>query len=145
MIMFLWNCREIISESYTLYRIQFARRLSRKQRRILACFNGVFTLMFCESSSKIFNFSRTAEKKNQLCEVTTLPFQGRLPIARISCLIVNKCRCKNGKQINLKRNKYQANILQNRFELCGSKLQKIQCKTVSVKFRFYVMFTVLIQ
>ena len=43
---------------------------------------------------------------------------------------------KNGKQINLKRKKYQANILQNRFELCGSKLQKIQCKTVSVKLDF---------
>ena len=52
---------------------------------------------------------------------------------------------KNGKYFNLKRKKYQANMLQNRFELCGSKLQKIQCKTVSVKFSFYVMFTVLIQ
>ena len=91
-IMFLWNCREIILESYTLYRIQFARRLSRKQRRILACFNGVFTLMFCESISKIFNFSRTAEKK-KLCEATTLSFLVRLPTARIPCLIVNKCRC----------------------------------------------------
>ena len=28
-----------------------------------------------------------------ISEVTTLPFLGRLPIARISCLIVNKCRC----------------------------------------------------
>ena len=54
-------------------------------------------------------------------------------------------RFKNGKHINLKRKKYQANVLQNRFELCGSKLQKIQFKTVSGKFRFYVMFTVLIQ
>ena len=54
-------------------------------------------------------------------------------------------RLKNGKHINLKRKKYQTNMLQNRFELCGSKLQKIQCKTVSVTFRFYVMFTVLIQ
>ena len=41
--------------------------------------------------------------------------------------------------------KYQANMLQNRYELCGWKLQKIQCNTVSVKFSFYVMFTVLIQ
>ena len=90
-IMFLWNCREIILESYTLYWIQFARRLSQKQRRILACFNGVFTLMFSESISKIFNFSHTAEKK-QLCKATTLPFLGRLPIARVSCLIVNKCK-----------------------------------------------------
>ena len=32
---------------------------------ILACFNGVFTLMFCASISKIFNFSRTAEKKKK--------------------------------------------------------------------------------
>ena len=40
-----------------------ARWPSRKQRRILACFNGVFTLMFCESISKIFNYSRTAETK----------------------------------------------------------------------------------
>ena len=60
-----------------------------EQRRILACFNGVFALMFCESISKIFNFSRTAEKKKkQLCEATTRPFLGGLPIARISCLIV---------------------------------------------------------
>ena len=87
-------------------------------------------------------------RKKQLCEATTLPFQGRLPIAPISCLIVNKSvqvRLKNGKHINLKRKKYQANMFQNRFELCGSKLQKIQCKTVSVKLRFSVMFTVLIQ
>ena len=47
-------------------------------------------------------------------------------------------RLKNGKHIDLKREKYQANMLQNRFESCGSKLQKIQCKTVSVKLRFYV-------
>ena len=60
---FLWNCQEIVSESYTLFRIQFARRLSQRQRRILACFNGVLTLMFCESISKIFNFSLTAETK----------------------------------------------------------------------------------
>ena len=33
-------------------------------------------------------------------------------------------RLKNGKYINLKRKKYQANKLQNRFELCESKLQK---------------------
>ena len=52
-------------------------------------------------------------------------------------------RLKNGKYIKLKRKKYQANVLQN--ELCGSKLQKIQCETGSVKFRFYAMFTVLIQ
>ena len=36
-----------------------------EQRRISACFNGVFALMFCESISKIFNFSRTAEKKKK--------------------------------------------------------------------------------
>ena len=144
--MFLWNCREIISESYTLYRIQFARRLSRKQQRILACFNGVFTLMFCESSSKIFNFSCTAEKK------TTVRSGNAAVSGSIadSSNFMSDCKqmqvsLKNGKQINLKRKKYQANILQNRFELCGSKLQKIQCKTVSVKFRFSVMFTVLIQ
>ena len=53
-------------------------------------------------------------------------------------------RLKSGQHINLKRKKYQANMLQN-IELCGSKLQKIQCKTVSVKFKFYVMFMVLIQ
>ena len=28
-------------------------------------------------------------------------------------------RLKNGKYINLERKKYQANMLQNRFELCG--------------------------
>ena len=77
-------------------RCVFYNKPSQKQRRILACFYGVFTHMFCESISKIFNFSRTAAvqlKKEQLCEATTLPFLGRLPIARISCLIVNKCRC----------------------------------------------------
>ena len=36
-------------------------------------------------------------------------------------------RLKNGKYINLERKKYQANMLQNRFDLCGWKLQKIQC------------------
>ena len=36
-------------------------------------------------------------------------------------------RLKNGKYINLERKRYQANMLQNRFDLCGWKLQKIQC------------------
>ena len=36
-------------------------------------------------------------------------------------------RLKNGKYINLERKKYRANMLQNRFDLCGWKLQKIQC------------------
>ena len=30
--------------------------------------------MCCESISKIFNFSCTAEKKQELCEATRLPF-----------------------------------------------------------------------
>ena len=95
--------------------------------------------MFCESISKIFNFSRTAEKKPTV----------RSDNAAVSGSIADRSnfmsyckqmqvRLKNGKHINRKRKKYQANMLQNRFELCGSKLQKIQCKTVSVKFRFYV-------
>ena len=55
-------------------------------------------------------------------------------------------RLKNGKAVHQpKTKKYETNLLQNRFELCGWKLQKIQCKTVSVKFSCYVMFTVLIQ
>ena len=33
-------------------------------------------------------------------------------------------RLKNGKYIYLERKKYQANTLQNRFELCGWKLQQ---------------------
>ena len=112
----------IILESYTLYRIQLARRLSQKQREILACFNGVFTLMFCESISKIFNFSRTAEKK----KTTTILSDN----ADVSGSIADRSNfmsdCKqmqvrltNGKYINLERKKYQANMLQNRFELCG--------------------------
>ena len=36
-------------------------------------------------------------------------------------------RLKNGKFINLERKKYQTNMLQNRFDLCEWKLQKIQC------------------
>ena len=43
--------------------VQFASKLSQEQRRILVCFNGVFILMFSASIYKIFNFSRTAEKK----------------------------------------------------------------------------------
>ena len=115
-------CPEIILESYTLYRIQFARRLSQKQRRILACFYGVFTRIFCESISKIFNFSRTAEKR------TT----ARSDNAAVSGSIADRSsfmsdckqmqvRLKDGKYINLERirKKYQENMLQNRLELCG--------------------------
>ena len=86
------------------------------------CFNGVFTLMFCESISKIFNFCRTAKTKKQLCKATTLPFLGRLPIPLFSCLIVNKCRCVKKTESTStwnERNITEANMLQNRFELCG--------------------------
>ena len=63
---FLWNCWEVILESYTLYWIQLASKLSQKQRRILACFNNVFNLVLCESISKMFYFSRTAKKKTSM-------------------------------------------------------------------------------
>ena len=76
--------------------------------------------MFCESISKIFNFSRTAEKR------TTM----RSDNAAVSGSIADRSnfmsdceqmqvRLKDGKYINLERKKYQANMLQNRFELCG--------------------------
>ena len=105
----------------------------------------VCSLVCSESISKMFHFSRTAEKKPTV----------RSDNAAVSGSIADRSnfmsdckqmqvRLKNGKRINLERKKYRANVLQNRFELCGSKLRKIQCKTESVKFRFYVMFTVLI-
>ena len=76
--------------------------------------------MFCESISKIFNFSRTVEKR------TTM----RSDNAYVSGSIADRSnfmsdckqmqvRLKDGKYINLERKKYQANMLQNRFELCG--------------------------
>ena len=104
--------------------------------------------MFCESISEIFNFSRTAEKiKKPTVRSDNAAVSGS--IADRSNFTYDckqmQVRLRNGKHINLKRKKYQANMLPNRFELCGSKLQKIQCKTVSVKFRFYVMFTLLIK
>ena len=103
--------------------------------------------MFCESISKIFNFSRTAEKKTTMRSDNTAVSGS---IADHSNFMFNckqmQVRLKNGKYINLKRKEHQANMMQNRFLLCGSKLLKIQCKTVSVKLSFYViMFTVLIQ
>ena len=101
--------------------MQFARRLSQKQRRIFACFNGVFTHMFCESISKIFNFSSTTGKKSTM-RSDNAAVSGS--IADRSNFMESDCkqmqvRLKNGKYINLERKKYQANMLQNRFELCG--------------------------
>ena len=84
--------------------------------------------MFCESISKIFNFSRTAKKK------TTMRSDNALVSGSIAdrSNFMSDCkqmqvRLKNGKYINLERKKYQVNMLQNRFDLCGWKLQKIQC------------------
>ena len=76
--------------------------------------------MFCESISKIFNFSRTAKKK------TTMRSDNVVVSGSIAdrSNFMSDCkqmqvRLKNGKYINLKRKKYQANMLQNRFHLCG--------------------------
>ena len=122
------------------------RRRSQKRRRILACFNSVFTLMVCESNSKIFNFSPTAEKKKQLCEATKLPFLGRLSLARISCLIVNKCRCVWKMESTSTWN--ERNIWQTCCKIglnyVGESSRKSSVKS-AVKFSFYVMFTILIQ
>ena len=103
--------------------------------------------MFCESISKIFMILAVQLKKKTTVRSDNAAVSGS--IADRSN-VTSDCkqmqvRLKNGKYINLKRKKYQANMLQNRFELCVSKLQKIQCKTVSVKFSCHVMFTVLIQ
>ena len=38
---------------------------------------------------------------------------------------------KNGKYINLERKKYQANMLQNRFDLCGESSRKSSVKQCS--------------
>ena len=81
----------------------------------------MFTLKFCESISKIFNFSRTAKKK-QLCEATTDAVGVSGSIADRSNFMSDckqmQVRFKNGNYINLERKKYQANMLQNRFDLC---------------------------
>ena len=76
--------------------------------------------MFCESISKIFNFSRTAKKK------TTMRSDNALVSGSIAdhSNFMSDCkqtqvRLKNGKYINLERKKYQVNMLQNRFDLCG--------------------------
>ena len=76
--------------------------------------------MFCESISKIFNFSRSAEKK------TTMRSGNAVVSGSIAdrSNFMSECkqmqvRLKNGKYINLERKKYQTNMLQNRFDLCG--------------------------
>ena len=76
--------------------------------------------MFCESISKIFNFSRTSEK------ITTMRSDNAAASGSIAdrSNFMSDCkqmqvRLKDGKYINLERKKYQANMLQNRFELCG--------------------------
>ena len=78
--------------------------------------------MFCESISKIFNFSRTAEKKRK----TTVRSDNAVVSGSIAdrSNFMSDCkqmqvRLKNGKYINLERKKYRANMLQNRFDLCG--------------------------
>ena len=78
--------------------------------------------MFCESISKIFNFSRSAEKKKQLCELSDNAVVSGSIADRSN--FMSECkqmqvRLKNGKYINLERKKYQTNMLQNRFDLCG--------------------------
>ena len=77
--------------------------------------------MFCESISKIFNFSCTAEKKKKTMRSDNAAVSGS--IADRSNFMSDwkqmQVRLKNGKYINLERKKYQANMLQNRFDLCG--------------------------
>ena len=76
--------------------------------------------MFCESISKIFNFSRTAKKKTIMRSDNALVSGS---IADRSNFMSDckqmQVRLKNGKYINLERKKYQVNMLQNRFDLCG--------------------------
>ena len=76
--------------------------------------------MFCESISKIFNFSRTAKKK------TTMRSDNAVVSGSIAdrSNFMSDCkpmqvRLKSGKYINLEQKKYQANMLQNMFDLCG--------------------------
>ena len=85
--------------------------------------------MFCESISKIFNFSRTAKKKKKIMRSDNAVVSGSIADRSnfMSHCKQMQVRLKNGKYINLERKKYQTNMLQNRFDLCGWKLQKIQC------------------
>ena len=87
-----------------------------------------FTLMFREYISKIYNFSRTAGKKATMRR-DNAAVSGSIadPSNFMSDCKQMQVRLKNGKYMNLERKKYQGNMLQNRFELCGWKLQKIQC------------------
>ena len=98
-------------------------------RHVLSQFNTRLRLLYFSSvARKCYYVWSIADRSNFMSDCKQL-----------------QVRLKSGQHINLKRKKYQANMLLNMFELCGSKLQKIQCKTVSLKFRFYVMFMVLIQ
>ena len=79
-----------------------------------------FTLMFCEYISKIYNFSRTAGKKATMRrDNATVSGSIADPSNFMSDCKQMQVRLKNGKYINLERKKYQGNMLQNRFELCG--------------------------
>ena len=76
--------------------------------------------MFCESMSKIFNFSRTAEKRTTM-RSDNAAVSGSIAhrsnfMSDLSCKQM-QVRLKNGKYINLERKKHD--MLQNRFELCG--------------------------
>ena len=81
--------------------------------------------MFCESISKIFNFSRTAKKKTTMRSDNAVGVSGSIADRTyfMSDCKQMQVRLKNGKYINLERKKYQTNMLQNRFDLCGWKLQ----------------------
>ena len=81
--------------------------------------------MFCESISKIFNFSRTGKKKKTMRSDNAVGVSGSIADRSnfMSDCKQMQVRLKNGKYINLERKKYQANMLQNWFDLCGWKLQ----------------------
>ena len=75
--------------------------------------------MFCESISKIFNFSRSAEKKQLRSDNAVVSGSIADRSNFMSECKQMQVRLKNGKYINLERKKYRTNMLQNRFDLCG--------------------------
>ena len=99
--------------------------------------------MYCEFISKILNFSRQLKKRTMLNDKADVSGSIANRSNFMSDCKQMQARLKIEKYIHLKRKKYQANMLQNRFELCWRKLLKFQCKTVSSwNLVFYAMFTV---
>ena len=117
------NARHFLSQCNTRLRLLYLRSITRKCYYVFMKLPGnqFRILYFVPDSVSYKDFSKAAKdfsmqqwcssllcsvnifpkyiilavqlEKKQLCEETTLPFLGRLPIPRISCLIVNKCRC----------------------------------------------------